>query len=115
MMDSQGSLDFTAATPREQGDIGAARALDRAERADPSFSSRARAFVLDYLKKHTVSSGELITDAAKLAGIKPPDDRAFGGIYKALSNAGKIMQDGWCERRKGHSTGGGRVWRYVSH
>lgn len=100
---------YTAA--RKAGDRAGNLAADKAEREANGFRERATAFVLGYLQQHGVSSGELITDAAKLAGIKPPDDRAFGPVYKSLALRGLIAQAGWCLRRKGNCTGGGRLWR----
>lgn len=111
------AIDFdTPALPVAQalGEIGMKRALDRAEADEPGFSERAQAFVLEYLRVHGVSSGELITDACKLAGIKPPDDRAFGPVYSKLARAGFIEPAGFCARRKGHGTSGGRLWRLAT-
>lgn len=94
--------------------IGAQMAGLCAERAEddvPDFSERAKAFVLEYLRDHGVSSSELITDAAKLAGLVPHDDRAFGAIYQSLARRKRIEFVGFCARRKGHGTAGGRLWR----
>jgi len=102
------------AIARKLGERGACLARDKAERAHPAFSERAQAFVLAYLQAHGVSSGELITDAAKLAGIKPPDDRAFGAVYGSLSRKGQIVCAGYCARVKGHGTAGGRLWRLAA-
>lgn len=99
------------AIARQMGERGACLARDKAQRVDPAFSERAKAFVLAYLQAHGVSSGELITDAAKLAGIRPPDDRAFGSVYGALSRSKSIVCAGYCSRVKGHGTAGGRLWR----
>ena len=93
------------------GAIGMQRATDHAERDEPGFSGRAQAFILAYLAKHGTSSGELLTDACKLAGIRPSDDRAFGPVYRALSVRGQIVFAGYCPRAKGHGTAGGRLWR----
>lgn len=71
---------------------------------------RARDFVLDQLRQHGPSSGEDLTDAAKAAGITPPDDRAFGAVFSFLSRKRAIEPAGFCERRKGHGTAGGRIW-----
>lgn len=101
------SLDLA----RAEGDRMGNMAADRAERADAGFRAKASSFVLDYLQRHGVSSGELITDAAKLAGIVPPDDRAFGPVYGSLARKGRIAFAGFCARRKGHGTAGGRLWK----
>lgn len=81
------------------------------EYAGKRFRDQARAFVLDYLGRHGESAGEEITDACKAAGIVPHDDRAFGPVYHGLAKAGLIVKAGVCERRKGHGTSGGNVWR----
>ena len=99
---------------RQQGAVMGELAADRAERADPTFRERAQAHVLAYLKDHGTSSGELITDACKLAGIRPPDDRAFGPVYAGLARKGMIVSAGFCARRKGHGTAGGRLWRLAA-
>jgi len=96
---------------RAIGHEAAERAAERAERADPSFRERAMFFVVAYLERHGQASGESITDAAKAADICPPDDRAFGAVYAGLVRQGLIVCAGFCPRRKGHGTAGGRVWR----
>lgn len=113
---NQAALDFeTPALPvaRALGAAAAQLAADRADREDPGFSARAQAFVLDYLARHGTASGEDITDACKAAGIVPADDRAFGAVYSTLSRRGLIVFAGFCARRKGHCTAGGRLWRRV--
>jgi hypothetical protein len=96
------------------GQAGAQLAADRAERHLPGFTERAQAFVVAYLQQHGPASGEAITDACKGAGIVPPDDRAFGAVYQGLARRGVIEVAGWCLRRKGHGTAGGRVWRLAA-
>lgn len=96
---------------RKAGDRAGKLAADKAERQDDGFRERATAFVLGYLQQHGVSSGELITDAAQLAGIRPPDDRAFGPVYAMLARKGRIVSAGFCMRAKGHGTAGGRLWK----
>ncbi len=101
------------AAARAAGQEAADRCAARAQRQDPTFRERAEAFVLQYLKANGVSSSELITDAAKLAGIRPLEDRAFGVVYREPARANKIAFAGYCIRRKGHATSGGRLWRLV--
>jgi hypothetical protein len=111
---NQASLNFEApalATARAAGELLAEKAADRAERSDPDFRERAQTFVLRYLTEYGISSSELITDAAVLAGISPPDTRAFGSVYRKLSRENKIVCAGFCARAKGHGTAGGRLWR----
>lgn len=115
---NQLSIDFDAAPmarsmpqARAEGAMAGDLAADRAERQEAGFSERAADFVLSYLRNHGISSGELVTDAAKLAGIRPPDDRAFGPVYAGLARKGLIFCGGYCMRRKGRGTAGGRLWR----
>lgn len=105
-------MTFTIEMPaaRMEGERLANLAADKAERDEEGFTEIARAFVLQYLGQHGASSGEVITDAAKVAGIRPHDDRAFGAIYAWLSRQNRITAVGWCQRAKGHGTGGGRLW-----
>ena len=114
---TQLSLIFDAPPPRSvaparaEGERACRRAADRAERANAGFREAAAAFICGYLAQHGVSSGELITDACKLSGIRAPDDRAMGPVYAALARAKKIEPAGFCARRKGHGSAGGRLWR----
>jgi hypothetical protein len=95
---------------KEAGELGSQRAEDRAMTKDPTFSARARAAVIAYLTEHGATSGETITDAIKSGGIRPPDDRAFGNVYRLLARDNLIRCIGTCIRLKGNHTAGGRVW-----
>ena len=103
------------AIARKRGARLGGLAADRAEREVGDFKDRAAKFVLIYLAAHGVSSGELITDACKLSGIRPPDDRAFGPVYASLARANQIECAGFVARRKGHGTSGGRLWRLITN
>ena len=83
------------------------------QHASETFQDQALAFVLSYLTVHGETSGEVLTDACKQAGIVPHDDRAFGPIYMKLSRKGLIEKCGLVVRRRGHGTAGGNVWRRV--
>lgn len=74
------------------------------------FAGRAADFIVAYLRENGPCSGETLTDACKAAGIIPHNDKAFGGVYMALSIRGKIRKAGFCQRRKGHATAGGTIW-----
>jgi len=88
------------------------RSMKRVERnAGQEFGARARAFIVSHLREHGATSGEDLTDACKRAGIEPHDDRAFGPVFLKLSRDGDIESAGSCERRKGHGTRGGTIWR----
>lgn len=74
--------------------------------------ARALAFVPKYLREHGEASGEEITDAAKKAGIVPPNtDRAFGAVYKMLLKDKLIERAGFCIRKRGHGCAGGSIYR----
>lgn len=95
---------------RALGEVAATRALDRAERKDPTFGERARAYVVAYLMTNGPTSSEFITNACKRAGIVPTDDRACGSVYQTLARRKAIICTGSCTRFKGHATAGGRIW-----
>lgn len=82
-----------------------------ATNSGPCFQSAALKFVVRYLREHGPTSGEVVTDAAKRAGIVPHDDRAFGPCYAALVRDGIIERHSYTRRLKGHGTGGASVWR----
>lgn len=80
--------------------------------AGAGFMARALEFVPRYLATHGPTSGEIITDECKAAGIRPENtDKAFGAVYLKLSRGGVIEKAGYCARMKGNATAGGIVWR----
>jgi hypothetical protein len=95
----------------EARDKAIARVSRNAEEHAPRFHGRASHFILEYLAMHGPTSGEELTIACRNAQIIPHDDRAFGAVYKVLSNAGKIEKAGQCLRKRGHGTAGGNIWR----
>lgn len=81
------------------------------DNAGQEFIHRAKAFVVAYLRQHGDTSGELLTDKCKEAGIVPVNgDRAFGPVYAALKRHGIIFKVASCKRTKGHATDGGSVY-----
>jgi hypothetical protein len=94
----------------EAGQHGMAISLAKAQGSDPEFSAKAKEAILAHLRVVGSASGEVLTDVARAHGAKPHDDRAFGGVFQALSRAGLIRTVGYCNRTKGHGTAGGRVW-----
>lgn len=95
---------------RDRGETMSALACANANNACPDFAARAAKHILAYLEENGESSGEDITDSCKKAGIVPHDDRAFGAVYASLSRHKLIKPAGFCLRRKGHGTAGGRIW-----
>ena len=74
------------------------------------FRSKAMAHILSYLRKHGISSAEMLTDSCKLAGIKSGDDRHFGVVYRTLLAERAIYWAGPCRRAKGHASHGGSMY-----
>jgi hypothetical protein len=98
---------------RKLGEEAANKAADRADQDAPGFSERA----LEHIRKTILTAapdaqlrGEDIVNSAKVAGIRPPDDRAFGSIFSKAIRLGFIEPVGFAPRVKGHGTSGGRVY-----
>lgn len=113
---TQSRLDFThelppASTVNAIRDKAIAQVAQHAEDRAPGFSERAQACILAYLEQHGPSSGEVLTLACKAAGIVAHDDRAIGGVFRGLACRGQIVKAGSCQRRRGHNTNGGTIWR----
>ena len=74
------------------------------------FRDQAKAHIVSYLRKHGISSAEMLTDSCKLAGIKSGDDRHFGVVYRTLLAERAIYWAGPCRRAKGHASHGGSMY-----
>lgn len=96
------------------GEIKAQACLAKAADACPNFSERARAALLECLRTKGQCSGEEMTNYALGRDIVPHDDRAFGGVFRALARKGLIIRVGFCPRAKGHGTAGGSVWKLAA-
>ena len=79
--------------------------------AGHNFIKDATNIIIARLMLEGTMSSENLVDACKRAFIMPHDDRAFGAVFASLSRAGKIEKSGYCQRRKGHATSGGIIWR----
>ena len=98
---------------RKLGQEAAERAEDRANGELPGFSDRALEHIRETAARLAPDArvrGEDIVNAAKMAGIRPPDDRAFGAIFCKAIRLGYIEPVGFAPRTKGHGTAGGRVY-----
>lgn len=95
---------------KRAADKAIARGADKARRIDPTFVERAKAHVVSYLAEFGVSSGEILTDACKLASIRSTDDRHMGAVFQALLRAGAIRWAGEAKRSKGHASRGGSMY-----
>jgi hypothetical protein len=98
------AIDFTA---RDQAIV---RPVRKAQQSDPMFSERAKECMLKTLAKVGQCSGEVLINECKLAGIRPHDDRAFGGPVLALLRNHQIRRVAYCARSKGHGTQGGSIY-----
>lgn len=98
---------------RAIGDRAIAAGKAKALAIDPAFIEKACAHITDYLRLHGTSSGELLTDSCKLAGIRSSDDRHFGVVFRMLLKRGVIRWAGSCKRVKGHASRGGSLYALV--
>lgn len=89
----------------------AAACTAKAERVSGFDTAAAKAAVLELLADGRPRSGEELVDHCRRLGIVPHDDRAFGSVFARLAQAGAIEAVGFTERKKGHGTAGGRIWR----
>ena len=106
-------FDLPAAATRSVNqlrDEAIRRVAERAEQHRRQFLEDARAFVVRYLAEHGPTSGELLTNACKAAGIQAHDDRAMGSVFLTLARRGVIEKCGSVARTKGHNYAGGNVW-----
>lgn len=84
--------------------------IDRAESADPHFSEKALDFIVKHVREKGEVPGESVTLAAAEAGIKPPDQRAFGPIYAMALRRGLIHVVRYIPRVRGHGSAGGKLY-----
>ena len=97
-------------TARILGTEAGQACTDKQESVTRGFGEQAFAFIVEYIKVHGPISGELVTNAAKVYGIRPADDRSFGSIYARALRENKIQVVGTTNRIKGHGTAGARVY-----
>lgn len=96
-----------------QADVNIGRGSAKACTIDPAFIDKASVHMLRYLRAHGTSSGELLTDSCKLAGIKSTDDRHFGAVFRSLIRLGLIRWAGDARRVRGHGSRGGSLYQEV--
>lgn len=99
------------ATARAVGEVAGQLATAKANREAPGFVARAEHYVLAKLATGP-ASGEDITDYVQQF-LEFKDGRAMGTVYASMNRRGLIRVVGECDRRKGHGTGGGRIWGLV--
>lgn len=101
------------ATARKLGDEAGERAEFRANVVDPEFSERAMAYIRQRMQAAANDDrmrGEDLVNEMKMAGIRPPDDRAFGPVFQKAIRAEIVVPVDFVPRVKGHGTAGGRVY-----
>lgn len=88
---AQPEFDFAAAAAAAE--LGIRRALDRAERAVPTWGDIALAFLRKYAEQHERFAGWMVVKSAALdpAFPKPPNDKAWGGPIKKAAHT-KIIE-----------------------
>ncbi len=86
---------------------------DKAERETEYDPKAAREDALKILEDGP-ATGEVVVWKLKERGHVPHDDRAFGGVFLALSRRGLIRKIGISTRHRGHGTSGAVVWELVS-
>jgi len=104
------SLFSRARTARRFGEQDGQMCLELAEAREEDFGERAYRFIVSHIRACGPVSGEDTTLAAKSAGIRPHDDRAFGPIYAKAIRRGEIQVVGYVLRVRGRGTSGGRLY-----
>lgn len=102
--------NYTADHARALGDYGIATSVNNAVKKGFSVAA-ASLVILEHLRKYGRTPGEDLVLVAKSAGHVPHDDRAFGSVFSSLSRKKEIYCVDYCNRRRGHGTAGGRIWR----
>lgn len=95
---------------RAAGHAAGLGALERAEDEIPDFSKRALDFIVEHITQKGEVPGESVTLAAVDAGIKPPDQRAFGPVYAKALRRGLIHVVRYIPRVRGHGSAGGKLY-----
>ena len=104
-------LELELNPARERGRRAADRCAEKAARVSTFDVDAAQNFIKGWLARYGQQSGEDLVDAAVAHGHKPHDGRAFGPVFAGLVRAKVIECVGYCARRRGHGTAGGRIWR----
>lgn len=104
-------LDAPAA--RAEGERLGGLCQDKAERTSNFDSEGAARFILGWLRRHGPTPGETLTDRAIEHGYHCHDSRAFGPVYASLARKKLIACSGYCLRKRGNGTAGGRIWQAV--
>ena len=107
------ALTTRVRSARKLGQEAMERAEANANEHVADFSSRALAHIQTVARSLGPDGrvrGEDLVNGAKVAGIRPHDDRAFGAVFQKAVREGLIVPVGFAPRVKGHGTAGGRVY-----
>lgn len=96
------TLDFA----RRQRDRGIGLAEMGAENAEPGWTDVAFEFLKLYAMQHAepFTAEDVLEAAAARDFIKPPNDRAWGGVFQSAARRGIIRKDGHGVCRKRHAS-----------
>jgi hypothetical protein len=94
MMESQVAFDFTAARARR--DDGMSRAVEHADRVEPTWSDRAFNVLREYALTHAEPFLiERVVEASKATLHAPTDKRAWGAVVQRARRAELIERAGY--------------------
>lgn len=98
---SQVAIDFDVA--RAARDAGMAQSLAHAERVNDGWGDIALAWLTNYARVHREFAGYQFIAFLRDAGrTMPPDDRAFGAVFKRAAKAGVIERCGYVQHPGRH-------------
>ena len=98
---------------RARGESAAEACTSKATEVAQFDSEGAARFIRGYLVRHGNTAGEILTEQAIAHGFHVHDRRAYGSVYAKLNRANLIRCVGFCMRKHGNGTAGGRVWQAV--
>jgi hypothetical protein len=84
-----------------------------AEQQSPGFSMAAKEAMIERLRAGD-ATGEELTNYCIDRGIKPLNQKSFGGPISSLSRNKQIFAAGFGRRTKGHGTHGAILWRLAA-
>ena len=103
-------LGLNLPTPRQIGEEASQACTDKAEIVSEFDTRGAQLRVLELLAVLGPTPGEQLVERLKAEGFRGHDDRCFGQVFCGLSKKSKILCVGYCARKRGHGTAGGRIW-----
>lgn len=102
------------ATARKLGSEASNACTEKAGTVLEGFSDKAFQFLqikANQAANDEVWAGEDLVNEMKMAGLRPHDDRAFGGVFVRAINKKVLIPVGFRNRVKGHGAPGGRTYK----